>query len=227
VCRNQHGVDRLMRGGRVTAAPQDRDLELVHGGHDRAGHERDSARRKVIPEMDAERRVHRGGVQDPIPNHRLGTVRDLLGRLERELHAPREKRRVQPARHLEPDRDMPIVTAGVHLARVLRAVGDVVRFFDRERVHVGADQHAAGLATRRAVPQADHARLTDAGPHRITEPLEPLRHQPAGAPLLEPQLGVLVQVAARGDQARAVDGGESHECRLYDATLYAIRALTT
>src|SRR5256885_5594460 len=65
VCRNQHGVDRLMRGGRVTAAPQDRDLELVHGGHDRAGHERDSTRWKVIPEMDAERRVHRGGVQDP------------------------------------------------------------------------------------------------------------------------------------------------------------------
>src|SRR5256885_13420469 len=52
--------------------------------------------------------------------------------------------------------------------------------------------------------------LANAGPPRITEPLEPLRHQPAGAPLLEPQLGVLVQVAARGDQARAVDGGESH-----------------
>src|SRR3989442_11422779 len=67
--------------------------------------------------------------------------------------------------------------------------------------------------------------ISGAGRHRITEPLEPLRHQPAGAPLLEPQLGVLVQVAARGDQARAVDGGESHECRLYDATLYAIRAL--
>jgi hypothetical protein len=147
VCRNQHGIDRLVWGGRVTAASHDRDLELVHGGHDRAGHERDSARREVIPEMDAERRVHRGGVQDPVSDHRLGAVGDLLGRLERELHAPREKRRVQPARHLEPDGDVPVVAAGVHLARVLRAVGDVVRFFDRERVHVGADQYAAGLAT--------------------------------------------------------------------------------
>src|SRR5256885_11059510 len=51
--------------------------------------------------------------QDPVPNHRLRTVRDLLGRLERELHAPREKRRVQPARHLEPDGDVPVVAAGV------------------------------------------------------------------------------------------------------------------
>src|SRR5207247_10435629 len=59
--------------------------------------------------------------------------------------------------------------------------------------------------------EADHAGPADAGPHRIAEPLESLRDQPAGAPLLEPQLGVLVQVAAGGDQTRAVDGGEVHD----------------
>src|SRR2546429_1666936 len=46
------------------------------------------SRRKVVPEMDAERRVHRGGVQDPVPNHRLGTVRseEHTSELQSRLH---------------------------------------------------------------------------------------------------------------------------------------------
>src|SRR2546422_11444674 len=47
------------------------------------------------------------------PYTTLFRSRDLLGRLERELHAPREERRVQPARHLEPDRYVPVVATGV------------------------------------------------------------------------------------------------------------------
>ena len=101
--------------------------------------------------MDAERRVHVRRVEDAIPDHRFRAVRDLLRGLECELQAAGEKRRVQPARDLEPDGDVPVVATGVHLTRVLGAVRDVVCFIDRERVHVGADQHAVGRATGRAV----------------------------------------------------------------------------
>src|SRR5213594_2619139 len=55
---------------------------------------------------------------------------------------------------------------------------------------------SARISTQRALPP-------DAPSRRPTTPVLP-------TPVREPQLGVLVQVAAGGDQARAVDGGESH-----------------
>ena len=98
---------------------------------------------------------------------------------------------MQPPRYLEGDRYVSVVAAGVHLARVTRAVGDIVRFLHREPVHIGADQHApAGAAP--PVAQGDER---------------------AGAALLEPQLGVLVQVAARRDELSAVDGRQADHTR--------------
>ena len=108
---------------------------------------------------------------------------------------------------------MPVVSAGVHLARVLGAVGHVVRFLNGEAVHVGAQQHAAGCRSPGAgVPQRDHTRVADARPHVVAERAQPLRHERSGAGLFEPELGVLVQIAAGGDEGGAVDGGKGgHE----------------
>ena len=93
---------------------------------------------------------------------------------------------------------MAVVPAGVHLAGVLRAVGHVVLFLDRERVHVGAEQH--GLARARAAHRGEHAGLAHAGTHLEPEGSQAFGHDPGGTHLLERQLGVSVEVAARFDQ---------------------------
>jgi len=49
---------------------------------------------------------------------------------------------------------------------------------------------------------------------REAEPLQPLRHEPARAPLLEPQLGVLMQVAPCGDELTSIDRGKCCHARL-------------
>src|SRR5205814_2092860 len=68
-------------------------------------------------------------------------------------------------------------------------------------------------ATRslRPVPQPDHARPAHLGPDAVAQGLEPLRHERAGAPLLEAELGVLVEVTARRDQLGAVDRRQGHD----------------
>src|SRR2546425_1282136 len=109
--------------------------------------------------MNAERGVHGGRVEHAVPDHRLRPIRGLLGGLERELHAARQKCRVQPARDLEPDRDMPVMAAGVHLARVLGAVGDVVRFIYRERgAGSGTLRAPEGTAPRSLLPEVSYPR---------------------------------------------------------------------
>src|SRR2546430_16242409 len=63
------------------------------------------------------------------------------------------------------------------------------------------------------VAQGDDAGLGHALLHRVAEPFEALGDERAGAALLEPQLGVLVQVAARRDELSAVDGRQADHTR--------------
>src|SRR5690242_2261569 len=97
---------------------------------------------------------------------------------------------------------------------MLRAIRDVVRLLDGERVHVGSDQHAARLSLGRAVAQPHHPGLPNARPHRIAELPQPVRHERTGAVLLEAQFRMLVQVAPGGDESSAVNGGEGHTLEL-------------
>src|SRR5216117_400506 len=112
----------------------------------------------------------------------------------------------EPARDLESDGDVPVVPAGVHLAGVRRTVGDGVRFFDGQRVHVGAQQYTVAVAT---ALEGRHPRFPDPALHVVAEPLQPLGDEPAGPRFLEAQLGMLVEVAAGGNETRPVDWGES------------------
>src|SRR6266567_3331051 len=200
VGRNENGIDGLVRGGGVAAAAQDRDLELVHRRHYRTGHHAHGAGRQVVPQMDPERGVDLGGVERAVGDHRLRAVRDFLGGLKRELHRSAEPQRTEPPRHLEPDRHVPVVPAGVHLAWMPGAVRDVVRFLDRERVHISADQHAGVAIAGAAATHRDDARLPDTRLHFIAEALESLGGERGRPGLLEAQLRVLVQVAAGGDE---------------------------
>ncbi len=157
--------------------------------------------------MNAEHRIHAWGVEHAVCDHGLGPAGDLLGRLERHFQRAGERDARQPSRYLEADGDMPVVSAGVHLPGVFGAVRHVVRLLDRERVHVGPDQHAAARAP---CPQGNDTGLTDTGPHVVAERPHALRDERAGARFLEADLGVLVEIAAGGDELGAVDGGEIH-----------------
>ena len=102
------------------------------------------------------------------------------------------------------------MAAGVHGAVVGRAVGDVVPFEDRQRVHVGAERD--GALARRAFENAHHAGLREPAMHRNAEGHEFFRHDGCGAFLLETQFRMGVDVAPpRGhivvDRGNAVDDG--------------------
>jgi hypothetical protein len=71
-------------------------------------------------------------------------------------------------------------------------------FLDRQRVHVGAQRHhRAGLA---ALEQRHHAGAGHAGLHFHAERAQMVGHQLGRARFLVAQFGVLVDVAAPGDE---------------------------
>src|SRR3989441_215748 len=62
----------------------------------------------------------------------------------------------------------------------------------------------------RAVALGQDTGLADARSHAVSELLQPLRDERAGASLLEAELGVLMQVAPGGDERGAVDRRQRH-----------------
>jgi len=99
------------------AASQDRDLELVYGGHHRAGHQRDAPHRDVVPQMDAERGVNLGASSTPSRIIASAHTRSPR-RAEGELHAAGRNAACRRRATFRPDRDVPVMAAGVHLAGV-------------------------------------------------------------------------------------------------------------
>jgi hypothetical protein len=67
-----------------------------------------------------------------------------------------------------------------------------------KRVHVGAHHQRGAVAG--AAQVADHARHRHAGRHLVSGRPQPLGHDPRRAMLLEPQLGVAMEVAPRFDE---------------------------
>jgi hypothetical protein len=69
----------------------------------------------IEPDVQAERRVD--AVEHALVHHPLRAAAALLGRLEDVAHRPAHSPRVREALgHREPDRDVRVVTAGVHHA---------------------------------------------------------------------------------------------------------------
>ena len=158
--------------------------------------------------MDPERGIGLGSFEHAVLDHGLGSAAGLLGGLEAQLD--RAPQRVALAREApregEQDRGVAVVAACVHLSRRLRAVRDGVLLLDRERVHVGAQQHRPPGA--RAAHGGEHAGAADACARLEPERLQLLRHQRGGALFLEGQLGMGVQVAARRDHLLDVSSRE-------------------
>src|SRR5690242_15438515 len=100
--------------------------------------------------MNAERGIDPRLLEYAVADHRLRAVRDFFGGLKRELDAAAQLEGSEPARYFEPDRDVPVVAARVHLAGLLGAVRDRIGFFDGKRVHVRAEENATSVAPLQA-----------------------------------------------------------------------------
>ena len=110
--------------------------------------------------------IHIGIAQDASGNHGVGAAHFLLGGLKSKLDAPGELIAAgrQHFGEGEPDGDVGVMAAGVHLARRLRAILDVVLFGDGQRVDISADEQRAPVlrAGSSAVEQSDDASASDA-----------------------------------------------------------------
>ena len=194
---DQHRVDRRVRMRAVAAAPVDGDLDPVGGGHRRTRREADAPGCQRRPVVQRENDLGREAFEQPVVDHRLGAgVAFLAGLEDQERRAVEVPRLVQVARGGEQHRRVAVVAAAVHPAVVAGTVLELVVLVHRQRVHVGAQAHAAPGA----VPAPAHHR-DDAGPADPRMVLDaqraqPLAHQLRRPVLLESELGMPVQVAA-------------------------------
>ena len=175
----------------------DVDVEERPAGHHRPAVHREAAHRELGPVVHAEQAVAGKALEQAVLEHGARAAQALLGRLEDEVHCAVESPGGgEVARRAQQHGGVAVVAAGVHAPGVLRAVREGVGFFDRQRVHVGAQAHAA---RRVAVAQhPDHAGAAHAAMHLDAEAGELLGHQGGGAGLLEAELGVGVDVSPPG-----------------------------
>ena len=143
----------------------------------------------------AENGIAGEALEEAVLDHRPAAAQPFLGRLKDEVHGAVECPRLgEVARRAQQHGGMPVMAAGMHAAIVARAVGKAVGLLDWQRVHIGAQADAARRAA--AAQDADDAGAADAAMHHAAEPRQPLGHQIRGAPLLEAELGMGVDVAA-------------------------------
>ena len=101
------------------------------------------------------------------------------------------------ARRAEQDRGVAVVAAGMHAAGNGRAIGQVGRLLDRQRVHVGAQADRASACALAALDDADDAALADAGANLVAaEFAQPLGDEGRGLVDVVEKLGMGVEMAA-------------------------------
>jgi hypothetical protein len=153
--------------------------------------------------VHAEHGVAGKALEQLVLEHRLRAAKAFLGRLKDEVHGAVEIARLgKVTRGAEQHRGVAVMAAGVHHARLRRLVGYVVRLEDRQRIHVGAQadrDRAVAFAQH-----ADNAGPADAAMHLDAERFELPGHDVGGAMLGKPDLGIGVEVAARGSEFRMV-----------------------
>jgi hypothetical protein len=161
--------------------------------------------------VESEDRPRPRVLESPVLDHRGGaaqsSARRLLRGLEDELHGPVElpAHRGEGLRGAHQHRDVRVVAARVHDAHLLpvdlradaRAEGEVDLLGDGQGVHVRAEGDDRPRAP--AVQHADDAVTADARTHFDAKPAEMCSDELRRARLLERKLGVLMDVAAPGD----------------------------
>jgi hypothetical protein len=94
--------------------------------------------------VHAKDRIARKAVEEPVLDHRFTAAKPLFGRLEDEVHRPVEIARFREvAGGPEEHRRVPVMAASMHSAVVTRAVREIGRLLDRQRIHIRSQPHRA------------------------------------------------------------------------------------
>ncbi len=142
-------------------------------------------------------------VHQPVLDHRRGAGAALLrglkddDRIAGEIPGLREI-----AGRAQQHRGMPVMAAGMHLARRLGGIRQPGRLLDRQRIHVGAkpDHPDIAVAGRLAsLDDADDAGAAKPGGHLVAAEFpKPLRHECRGAVNVVQQFGMFMDIPAPG-----------------------------
>jgi hypothetical protein len=183
----------------MAAAATQHDVEAVGRGHDGAGARHRAAQRQVGPVVQRVHGVAGKAVEKTVFHHAAGAGQALFGRLEDEVHAAVESTRArQLARGAQQHGGVAVVAAAVVHAGMAAGVRRAAQLDHRQRVHVGAQAHAAPAAA--AAQGAHHAGAADAFGHLQAQQAQRAGHDAGGAVFLEAELGVGMQVAPQSDQ---------------------------
>ena len=192
--RDNDRIDARLGAGAVRAAAGDGDIEVAAACHHRAGADLEFADREPRPVMHAKDRVARKALEQPVLDHRFAAAEPFFGGLKDQVDGPVELAGLgQVSRCAEQHRGVPVMAAGVHPTLMARAVGEIGRLLDRQRVHVGPQPDRARRPA--GAQPADHTRAADAAMHLVTELRELLRDEIGGPVLLEPEFRVSMDFA--------------------------------
>ncbi len=149
------------------------------------------------PVMQRKHAFGRKALEETIVDHRLGAGVAFLAGLEDQVSdAVEVARLVQIAGGRQQHRRVAVVAAAVHASIVPGAVGEVVFFLHRQRVHVGAKSDPAAAVVAAARNDRDDTGAAHACVVLDCPGGKLIADEPRGAMLFETQLGMRVQVAA-------------------------------
>ena len=152
---DQHRVDALVRLCGMRAEALDLDDDAIGRGEQRARPDRELADRKAGHVVHAVDLLDAEALHHAVLDHLAAAAAALFGGLEDHHGGAGEVARLgEIFRGAEQHRGVPVMAAGVHLARVGRAVREVCLLIHRQRVHVGAqpDGFAAAALRPRMTP---------------------------------------------------------------------------
>ena len=159
-------IDTFMRRRPMPALARHSDIGRIDRGHQRPRPRQEMPERHVGRVMDAVNLRDAKAVHHPVGNHRLAPCPILLRRLKDQRHPPGKAPRLrQILRGPQQHRHMPVMPAGVHLARHGRGIGCPGHLQDRQRVHIGPEAYRRPRP--RPVDQGDNSRLANPAMHLV------------------------------------------------------------
>ena len=191
------GVHALIGECGVAAFALEANGEEIRGGHQRPLANREDADRQPRHVVHAVDFLDGEVFHQAVVDHRLGARAAFLGGLEDDDRRAREVAGAREiARGAEQHRGMAVMAAGVHLAGNAGAIGQVGRFLDRQRVHVGAKADGALALALAPLDDADDAGLADRGPDLVAAELaQTFGDEIGSARQVVEKLGIGVQIA--------------------------------
>ena len=188
-------VEGHMRLRGMPAAPPDDHREFVGIRHADAVMDAGQPHIHRWPVMHAPDGLHVEFAEQPVLDHCQAAAAAFFGRLEDKIDGAVEIARLgQILRRAEKHCGVAVMTAGMHPARNLRFMLELVQLLHRQRVDIGPQPDGpVGIAI--SAQHADHTGLAHAAMHLDAEALELRSDKIRGPNFLVADLGMLVQFA--------------------------------